>query len=263
MPSFKCFYGEEIRRITLDEDLSFNELVNAVGELFQSSIDESKRKELRLQWRDDEDELITLTTQVELDEALKLTGDGIVRIFLSTEGEVDSFPVGTAESTGKKKCEGRDCWEGASFHMPPPFFFGVPSSFHVGPPPHAAFEPHHMFENPDDCSDDSSSSDDDNQDDGFVGRPFRGGLWYQRGHPFGRKTELAEDDTIMVLTMVLIMALMVLTMVLTMATMVLTMVLIVALIMALMVLTMVLILVVVALGADLMYWHTPLVAGAW
>ena len=61
---FKFQHGEEIRRVTSQKELAFNEVIELAKSLFRGHLPAS----IALKYKDDEGDIITVGTQRELEE---------------------------------------------------------------------------------------------------------------------------------------------------------------------------------------------------
>mmetsp|Transcript_18933 Transcript_18933/g.26466 ORF Transcript_18933/g.26466 Transcript_18933/m.26466 type:complete len:398 (+) Transcript_18933:138-1331(+) len=80
---FKFQFGEEIRRVTAERELSFNEVIDLAKTLFRGHLPAS----IALKYKDDEGDIITVGTQRELEEAYRVSKDKVLR-FMITEGKI-------------------------------------------------------------------------------------------------------------------------------------------------------------------------------
>jgi hypothetical protein len=79
----KFQFGEEIRRVTAEKQLAFNEVIDLAKTLFRGHLPAS----IALKYKDDEGDIITVGTQRELEEAYRVSKDGVLR-FMITEGKI-------------------------------------------------------------------------------------------------------------------------------------------------------------------------------
>lgn len=81
--SIKIFFGEEIRRVRCpNPPPSFNEFISLLGELFK----EKYHPELLLQYEDEEKDRISVTSQIEWQEALEIMRNLQILTFFISEG---------------------------------------------------------------------------------------------------------------------------------------------------------------------------------
>jgi len=84
MISLKIVNGSEIRRLQVDEHISFQEFQAQIRDMFSL-----QNSDLQLRWRDSENDLITVSSDIELAEAFE-TGDKPIRFFISSSRKVTS-----------------------------------------------------------------------------------------------------------------------------------------------------------------------------
>lgn len=97
----KIKFEEDTRRITLGKDPSYNELVVLLGQLFPNM----KGNSFHLKYLDEDQDLITVTTDFELKEALGIasTQNNLLRLFLSKKDVSAPVPPVSPASNGKEE----------------------------------------------------------------------------------------------------------------------------------------------------------------
>jgi len=89
----KVKYGEDTRRVTLDATPTFTDLNNLLCKLFNLS-------QFNVKYLDDDGDLVTLSSDIELNEAIKVASkDSVLRLFLfdGNSNKVPAEPVPTKE----------------------------------------------------------------------------------------------------------------------------------------------------------------------
>lgn len=83
----------EMRRLSLLDNYDFVEFKKKVSELFNKT-----DTELLFHWKDSEDDMITMSSEEEFQEALKSVSDGLLRVFLKKVNDcINGFKEGNAD----------------------------------------------------------------------------------------------------------------------------------------------------------------------
>ncbi|KAJ6232223.1 hypothetical protein M0813_05144 [Anaeramoeba flamelloides] len=133
--SIKVHFGNEIRRWSMQRNGSYNDLCLVLNKLFQ--IDVSDRKQYSLQYKDDEDEFVVFTTDLELREAIRFASTSerpLLRLFIvkaKSKKQPQKQKKKTVSKNGQQKrtngCQKRRCCNS-------PFnFMNIPSMFFFPP----------------------------------------------------------------------------------------------------------------------------------
>jgi next-to-BRCA1 protein 1 len=94
MPVLKVKYGEDTRRLSLEKVPSYSELVSLLGKLFNLT-------NFAIKYEDDDGDKVTITTDLELNEALNVANKsqgGILRLFVTESKTSTSEPNFVKES---------------------------------------------------------------------------------------------------------------------------------------------------------------------
>lgn len=107
MPSFKLQNGQDIRRVTVEEPVNFTSLTHLARKLFSEHLDEQP---IVFQYKDGDRDLITVTGDLELEEAFRLynSDKNTLKLKINSLKGINECPLAGLKGGMKDLCAFKD-----------------------------------------------------------------------------------------------------------------------------------------------------------